>query len=125
MIKTLASIIVTLSLLLGVSVYDTNHVTHVFTKFESALRTLYDKTERSQATYEDCTALRLLWEEQKKTLHIWIPHTAIQEVDYQLYNAIGCLYVQDYDGALPNLEVLLGMCENIPHAYTFRLENIL
>lgn len=125
MIKTIASIIVTLGLILGVSIYETTHITHVFERFESALLALYDKTERSEATYEDGTAVQTLWEEQKRALHVWIPHTAIQEVDYQLYDAVGCLYVQDFQNALPKIEVLLGMCENIPHSYTFRLENIL
>ncbi len=125
MIKTIASIVVTLGLILGVSIYETNHITQVFDRFENALLALYDKTERNEATYEDGTAVQTLWEEQKRTLHVWIPHTSIQEVDYQLYDAVGCLYVQDFQNALPKIEVLLGMCENIPHSYTFRLENIL
>lgn len=125
MIKTLISIAVTLALLLGVSFYDTMHLTRVFDQFEEALLALYNKVERNQAAYEDGTAVQALWEEEKRTLHVWIPHTAIQEVDYQLYDAVGCLYVQDFTGALPKIEVLLGMCENIPSSYSFRLENVL
>ena len=125
MIKTIVSIAVTFALLLGISIYETTHITHVFQRFESVLLTLYDKTERDEATYEDGTAVQALWQQQKKTLHVWIPHTSIQEIDYQLYDAIGCLYKQDFESALPKIEVLLGMCENVPHSYTFRLENIL
>jgi hypothetical protein len=101
------------------------HINAVFLRFEKVLLTLYDKTERKLATYEDGTAVQSLWEEQKKTLHVWIPHTSIQEVDYQLYDAIGCLYVRDFQSAIPKIEVLLGMCENIPQSYTFSWENIL
>ena len=125
MIKTIASIIVTFALLLGVSIYETAHITRVFERFEGALLALYDKTERNEATYEDGTAVQTLWQQQKKTLHVWIPHTSIQEIDYQLYDAVGCLYKRDFQNALPKIEVLLGMCENVPHSYTFRLENIL
>ena len=124
MIKTIVSIAVSLGLLLGVSFISLDYVNKTFELFEQALLSLYDKTEAEAATYEDGTAVQRLWEEKKKTLHIWVPHTAIQEVDYQLYEAVGCLYVQDYKSALPKLEVVLGMCENIPHSYTFGLENI-
>ena len=124
MIKTIVSIAVSLGLLLGVSFISLDYVNKTFELFEQALLSLYDKTEAEAATDEDGTAVQRLWEEKKKTLHIWVPHTAIQEVDYQLYEAVGCLYVQDYKSALPKLEVVLGMCENIPHSYTFGLENI-
>ena len=125
MIRTIISIFVTLALLLGVSFYEGNRVKTTFDNFSEILTTLYDKTEAGEVTYEDGTATEKFWESQKKTLHIWLPHTAIQEVDYQLYEAVGYLYVRDYDSAIPKLEILLGMCENIPQSYRFSLENIL
>lgn len=124
MIKTIVSIAISLGLILGVSFISLDYVNKTFELFEKALLALYDKTEAETATYEDGTAVQRLWEEKKKTLHVWVPHTAIQEVDYQLYEAVGFLYVQDYKAALPKLEVVLGMCENIPQSYTFGFENI-
>ena len=124
MVKTIASIFITLGIIFGVSFYESKHVKNTFTLFENALLALYDKTESGDATIEDGEAIETLWEAKKKTLHIWIPHTAIQEVDYQLYEAVGYIYVRDYKSALPKIEVLLGMCENVPHYYTFSIENI-
>ena len=57
-------------------------------------------------------------------MHMWVPHTPLAEIDYQLDEAIGNLYIQDYDGAIPNIEVLLGLSENIPKSYTLSLGNI-
>ena len=124
MIKTIISIFITGALIFAVGVYENYTVQKTFRLFREALIALYDKTEAGVATYEDGTAVQALWEEKKKTLHIWIPHTAIQEVDYQLYDAVGCLYVKDYTSTIPKLEVLLGMSENVPQSYTFRMENI-
>ena len=76
------------------------------------------------AAYEDGVAVQTYWREKKKTLHVCLPHTALQEVDYQLDEAVGCLYVKDYDSALPKVEVLLGLSESIPHSYSFNLQNI-
>ena len=69
--------------------------------------------------------METFWEKRKRTLHIWLPHTAILEIDYQLYEAVGYLYVQDFESAMPKIEILQGMCENIPQSYRFSLENIL
>ncbi len=125
MIKTIVSLFVSLGLLIGVSAYESNRVQTTFARFSEVLEVLYDKTEGGEVTYEDGTAVEKFWENQKNTLHIWLPHTAIQEIDYQLYEAVGYLYVRDYESAMPKLEILIGMCENIPQSYRFSLENIL
>ncbi len=125
MIRTIASLVITLALLLGVSFYEGWRVKKTFTQFGEVLQVLYDKTEGGVVTYEDGVAAEEFWENQKNTLHIWLPHTALQEIDYQLYEAVGFLYVQDYQSAMPKIEILIGMCENIPQSYRFSLENIL
>ena len=125
MIKTIVSLLITIALIFGVSYYENVRVKNTFTNFSEVLETLYDKTESGKVTYEDGTAVEKFWENQKNTLHIWLPHTAIQEIDYQLYEAVGYLYVRDFESAIPNLEILMGMCENIPQSYRFSWENIL
>ena len=45
-------------------------------------------------------------------------------MDYQMDEALGFLYQQKYEDALPKIEVLLGIAETIPHNYTFGIENI-
>lgn len=124
MVKTLTSILVVLALIIGASFLEHQYVNATFALLTDTLLTLHDKTEAETATFEDGTAIRQLWENKKKTLQFWLPHTAIQEVDYQLYEAVGFICVHDYKNALPKLEVVLGMCENIPQSYTFGVENI-
>lgn len=124
MIKTIVSIFITLGIIFGVAFYEGIKVKTTFEDFGEILQVLYDKTDAGEVTHEDGRATEEFWESRKKTLHIWLPHTAIQEVDYQLYEAVGCLYVEDYDSALPKIEILLGMCENIPQSYRLSLENV-
>ena len=124
MIRTIISIFIAGFLLFGLGFAETHYVTQTFATFDRLVRTLYDKSEAGIATYEDGTAVQTFWEEHKKTLQVWIPHVGTQEVDYQLYEAVGFLYVRDYKSAIPKLEVVIGMCENIPHSYTLTLENI-
>lgn len=125
MFKTIASIIITLGILIGISCYESRHIQTTFQAFDQALAALYNKTEAGEVTYEDGTAVEEFWENKKNTMHIWLPHTALLEIDYQLYEAVGYLYVRDYKSALPKIEILRGMCKNIPQSYRFSLENIL
>ena len=124
MIKTIISIAIALALIFALSAYELYYVQNTFSFFRDALLALQDKTEAGTATYEDGTSVQLFWEKKKRFMHIWLPHTAILEIDYQLYEAVGFLYVQDFKSALPKLEVVIGMCENIPQSYDLSFENV-
>ena len=124
MIRTVASTILTLLLIIGVSIYDIHYVQSTFAVFHDALRVLKQKTELGEATYNDGLAIRSYWDNKKHVMHIWVPHTPLAEIDYQLDEAIGYLYCKDYAGALPKIEVILGLSENIPSSYTLTLGNI-
>lgn len=124
MFRTIASVIITLALILGISIYDIYYVQNTFEVFHGALRSLKEKTELGEASYSDGLAVRSYWDTKKRVMHVWVPHTALSEIDYQLDEAIGCLYVGDYNAALPKIEVILGLSENVPYGYTLRIGNI-
>jgi hypothetical protein len=125
MVKTLLSMLISLALLIGASIFEQRYVHNAFLRFTRVMQVLYDKTEKGTVTDEDGRAVCVYWEEQKKDLQIWLPHATLQEVDYQLYEAVGFIYVEDFQSALPKIEVVLGMCENIPYSYTLHIENTL
>ena len=124
MTRTLISIAITLALILAGSFYELYYVKTTFSELKITLLALYDKSESKIATYEDGRALQMFWESKKRNLQIFLPHSALLEIDYQLGEAVGFLYVQDYESTIPKLEILVAMSENIPKAYTFGPENI-
>ncbi len=124
MIKTIVSILLSLGAILGLSLYEIDYIHVTFTQFHDILDTLYQKTESHTATYEDGTSVRYYWEKKKQSLHIWLPHTMLQEVDYHLDEAIGYLYNDDYANALAQLEVATELSEEIPRSYALTLPNI-
>ncbi len=124
MIRTIASIFITLAIIFGISAYEIYYVNRVFDQFHAALEALYQKTESANVTYEDGVAVQTYWRAKKKILHAWLPHSSLQEVDYQLDEAVGFMYVKDYESALPKIEVVLGLSITIPHSYTFGFQNI-
>lgn len=124
MVKTFVSIIVTLLLIVGVSVFEIIYVQTSFEEFRAILCGLYEKAEASNATHEDGLSVQKFWENKKATLHVWLPHTTLEPVDFQLSEALGYLYEGQLTDALPKIEVLIDMTENIPHVFTFKLGNI-
>ena len=124
MVKTIVSIILTFALIFGLSFYEIYYVRQTFQEFHEILDSLYQKTESYTATYEDGTAVRAYWEREKRTLHVWLPHTMLQEVDYHLDEAIGYLYNDDYANALAHLEVARELSIEIPRSYSLDLQNI-
>ena len=124
MIKTIVSIFVTLALILGVSMYEIYYVESTFATFHDMLRSLKEKTDLNTVNYSDGLAVRSFWDEKKQVMHIWVPHTALSEIDYQLDELIGFLYTEKYDDALPKIEVVLGLSEYVPRSYTISLGNI-
>ena len=124
MLRTIASILITLGLILGISIYEDKCVDRAFDELRATFETLQEKAELGIATYNDGVAARSFWDKKKETLHFWLPHTALQEIDFQLNEAIGFLSLDDNEGALPKIEVLIGLTDAIPHSYNFDVKNI-
>lgn len=124
MVRTIASILISFAIIFGLSFYEVCYVRNTFQEFHEILDSLYQKTESYTATYEDGTAVRAYWEHEKRTLHVWLPHNMLQEVDYHLDEAIGYLYNDDYANALAQLEVAKELSIEIPRSYSLGIQNI-
>lgn len=122
--RIIPSILITGAILAGFSAFELRYVDKTFDTFYDSLTGIYQKTENCEATHEDGTALQIFWEEKKKILYIWLPHTLIDQVDYHLGEALGYLYQGNFEDSLPKFELLLDMAETIPRAYKILPENI-
>ena len=122
--KTLIGLFVALGLLIGCSLYEIFYVTTTIGRVRERTISLFHLTEEGLATHEDGNALRLCWEYEKKRLHVWLPHTSIENVDYHLNEALGYLYQENYEDALPKLEVVIDMTENIVRSISILPENV-
>ncbi len=124
MVKTILSILISLLLIAGVSVYETWYVEDTFSEFSEQIETLYEKTEAETAARADAEAVRISWNEKKKALHVWVPHNDISYIDYWLSEGLSLIETGQYGDALGKLEVLREICRNIPAAWAFSFENI-
>ncbi len=119
-IYTLTAIILCITLFVCVEVY----LNRQFNEFNEALDTLYRKVEDNTANREDGYAVREMWADKKRKLHVFVPHNDISYVDYWLSEACGLIYNGEYELALGKIEVLKEIAKNLPGAYSVKLENI-
>ena len=125
MIKALISAILSLLIIVGASLFEQNYLKNSFGEFERAVTITYEKTQNHTAVKEDVLSVQNLWVEKKKTLHIFIPHNDIKEVDLWVSEAVTLVENEKWEDALSKLEVVLEMVEQIPKTYSLRIENIL
>ena len=124
MVKTLLSIFIAVGLLAAAAVFEEIFVSKQFDKFGVALESLDMKVRNETASRSDAETVRTLWEEEKKVLHIVVPHRDIGYVDYWLGEAISLVETKNYDEALSKIDVLLSICEQIPQTYRITFENV-
>lgn len=124
MVKTIISIIITACLIIFAAIFENFFVSRSFSKIETAVLTLQEKTEEKTATRNDALIVKTLWDTEKKKLHIVVPHNDISYVDYWLGEAISLVETQNYDDALSRIEVLYTICKQIPQTYKISFENV-
>lgn len=124
MVKTVLSILISLALLVSAAVFELFYVNEQFDKFEEALSSLELKVREESANRKDAEAVKILWEHEKKNLHVVIPHNDISYIDYWLGEAVSYIETKKFDDALSKIEVLVTICRQIPQTYGVTFENI-
>lgn len=125
MVKNMISLAVAVALLVGLGAAERTYLDRAFSDVETQLCALYDKTVDKTATEEDGMALQALWNQEKRTLHIFIPHADIREMDLWISESVYYLAQSDYKEARAKLEVLIDYAANVPNTYRFKIENLL
>ncbi|MBQ9729244.1 MAG: DUF4363 family protein [Clostridia bacterium] len=124
MVKTAISIFISLGLILIVSYFEIAYVNSTFSDFRELLTVLYLKVQSGKATYEDGYATLTFWEDKKDVLHVWLPHTSINNVENELSEAMGYLRQENCEDALPKIEILINLTHSIPESYAIKIKNV-
>ncbi len=122
--KSIITIIITALILIGAVLFEQIHIGYQFSKFENAISILQEKTASKTALTVDAENVRDLWQDEKKTLHIYIPHSDIEFLDYWLNEAVSLISTKNYDEALAKLEVVLEITKNTAKTYSIEIGNV-
>ena len=125
MVKTIISIIIVGIMLTAGAIYEHTFVNNQFQEFHEVLTILYDKIDQQTAVSDDVLSVQKSWLEKKKSLHVFIPHNDIKEVDLWLAEAITLVRDKEWKDAISKIEVLIELAEQIPKTFNLSFENIL
>ena len=125
MVKALITALVSLAIIIGASYLEQYYLNNTFNEFERAVSITYEKTENHTAVKDNVLSIQNLWVEKKKSLHVFIPHNDIREIDLWVSEAVTLVENKKWEDALSKLEVVLEMIEQIPKTYSLKVENIL
>ena len=124
MVKALISAIVSLFIIVGASAFEQNYLNNSFDEFEKIVKITYEKTENHTAVKEDVLTAQKTWVEKKKTLHIFIPHNDIKEIDLWVSECSAYTKLSMFDEAITKLDVLKTLATQLPKNFSLRIENL-
>ena len=125
MVKSIWYIAVTVLLIAALSTAEFFIVNNTFDTLETAFSEIEVKLENENCTKNDILAVQKLWVKSKETLHIFIPHNEIKEVDLWVSECVYYASKQDHKEAAAKIEVAKELFEQIPKTFLIRIENIL
>ena len=88
MVKTFLSGLIGLLIMVTASFFEYGFVKNSFLQFHEILTVAYDKIEDETAVKDDVQAAQEFWIEKKKSLHVFIPHNDIKEIDLWVSEAV-------------------------------------
>lgn len=124
MVKSIIYTLTAIALCATLFVFTEYYLSSQFGIVYDAANALYDKIEGGEATAADAEALRMLWEDKKSKLHIFIPHSDIAQIDLYLAQADGHIREGDMGLALAKTEVIKRLAQSLPCSYSVKLENV-
>ena len=125
MVKTyIVSLIIAITLFLGAILGDL-YIKNQFNEFNQTVCVLYRKITDETATADDVYSLQTVWIDKKKTLHAFISHTEIKEMDLWIAECASLVKDNEWTDAVSKIEVIRELSEQIPKSFSFSVENIL
>ncbi len=124
MVKSLITVIVSISLLVGAAIYEQAYVGAAFDKLYEQALIMQEKETNKTATPSDAERVKNLWIKEKEKMHAFVSHNDIKELDMWLSEGIAFTKTGKYDEAYTKYAVIADLCKSIPKGYLIRFENI-
>ncbi len=125
MVRCIISTLVVLVLLIVGAIFETTFVNKQFDDFNEVLCVLYEKIDDQSATQDDVYAVQENWLNKKRSLHVFIPHNEIKEIDLWLSESATLVRDKNWEDSISKVEVLIELTEQIPKTFFVSWENIL
>ena len=122
MVKSIITVLISALIFIGGSICEQVCLNNSFQNFRERLIVVYEKTEDETITAYDVKSVQDLWIKNKKTLHVFISHNDIKELDMWISESLNYVKQKNYGEALDKIEVAIELTEQIPKGYLIRFE---
>jgi hypothetical protein len=123
--KVIITIICAIILLIAGGVYEQVVVLKQFDEFKLSVSKCLDKADDKTITVNDIDKLSTDWEEKRKYLHVFIPHTEIKEIGLWLSEATAFAKSGNIEEVADKLKVVYDLSKQIPDNFRVKIENIM
>jgi len=125
MVKSILSVIITLSLIIFGAFIESFYVKKSFKELNQIAIVCQHKADEQTLSSNDTNLLQNTFLRKRKLLHVFIPHTEIKEMELWISEAVKCAKDKKYSEASLKLEVVIELTEQIPNNFKLTLQNIL
>jgi hypothetical protein len=112
-------------IIVGLAVFEGFFIQKQFNELHQSIDLLYDKIEEESATQNDVLAVQSCWIKKKKSLHVFIPHNEIKELELWIAETVTLVKDKEWSDAVSKVEVLIELTEQIPKTFKLSFDNIL
>ena len=124
MLKSLITMLCALFLLICANFSEQIIVQKTFDEFYQIIEATQSKLQGETPTLSDSESLEDFWLDKKRSLHVWIPHTEIKEIDLWVSECVAYTRLGQFDEAITKLDVLKVLASQVPHNFSLLLENL-
>ena len=124
MVKSIITILISMLILTGGAIFEQTYILNEFNDFSVATLALKEKAELETATTKETIGLQQKWEQKKRVLHAFIPHSEIKEIGLWLSEAVEFCQYQNYEELADKLKVIYDLSLQIPQSFRVKFENI-
>lgn len=124
MVRSIVSGLVVIAILFSISIGEQYLLKKNFGEFKESAVIVYKKIEEESAVKEDILSLQKQWLKRKETLHLFIPHNDIKEVELWIAEACTLVEYKEFKDALSKIDVVIELSEQIPKMYILAPQNL-
>jgi len=125
MVKSILSVIITLSLIIFGAFIESFYVKKSFKELNQIAIVCQHKADEQTLSSNDTNLLQNTFLRKRKLLHVFIPHTEIKEMELWISESVKCAKDLNYQDASLKLEVVIELTEQIPNNFKLTWQNIL
>lgn len=124
MVKSISSVIIAVLIFVFAGIAEQTYLTNTFDTLYENLNTVMEKEIDNTATISDIEGVQTLWRKKKKSLHLFIPHNDIKEIDLWLSESVAYKKLGNSEECISKMSVALCLFEQLPINYLIKWENV-